>query len=70
MVNDYDISSVQGIMSAAAPLTPELVLDVYNRLKIPVKQAYGLSETSPATHLQVKRPSTHNIAHADVFLED
>lgn len=36
----------------AAPLTHELVEAVYKRLKVPVKQGYGLSETSPTTHTQ------------------
>lgn len=39
-------------MSAAAPLTKELAEAVWKRHRIPVKQGYGLSETSPATHLQ------------------
>ena len=48
----YDLSSVRMMNSGAAPLTRELVDTVYNRLKIPVKQGYGLSETSPTTHTQ------------------
>lgn len=38
--------------SGAAPLTKDLVDAVYKRLKIPVKQGYGLTETSPTTHTQ------------------
>jgi 4-coumarate--CoA ligase len=38
--------------SAAAPLTKELVDAAYKRLRIPVTQAFGLSETSPSTHVQ------------------
>jgi long-subunit acyl-CoA synthetase (AMP-forming) len=38
--------------SGAAPLTRDLVDSVYKRLKIPIKQGYGLSETSPTTHTQ------------------
>ncbi len=38
--------------SGAAPLTQELVEAVHKRLKVPVKQGYGLSETSPTTHTQ------------------
>ncbi len=53
MVDKYDLRSLRAFVSAAAPLTPELVNDVYKRLKIPIKQAYGLSETSPGTHFQV-----------------
>ncbi|KAI9814868.1 MAG: hypothetical protein M1832_005670 [Thelocarpon impressellum] len=52
MVDKYDLSSVRMMNSGAAPLTKELVDAVYKRLKIPIKQGYGLSETSPTTHTQ------------------
>lgn len=53
LVDNYDLSSLRMITSGAAPLTRELIIAVYDRLGIPTKQAYGLSETSPATHVQV-----------------
>ncbi|CAK4026348.1 related to 4-coumarate- ligase 2 [Lecanosticta acicola] len=52
MVKDYDLSSVKMMTSGAAPLTRELVDTVYNKYKIKINQAYGLSETSPMTHTQ------------------
>ncbi|KFY04165.1 hypothetical protein V491_09446 [Pseudogymnoascus sp. VKM F-3775] len=52
LVDNYDLSSLRMITSGAAPLTRELIIAVYDRLGIPTKQAYGLSETSPATHVQ------------------
>lgn len=52
IVDKYDLSSIRMMNSGAAPLTKELVDAVYNRLKIPIKQGYGLSETSPTTHAQ------------------
>ncbi|MCJ1371752.1 hypothetical protein MMC20_002971 [Loxospora ochrophaea] len=51
-VSKYDLSSVRMMNSGAAPLTRELVDAVYERLRIPIKQGYGLSETSPTTHTQ------------------
>jgi 4-coumarate--CoA ligase len=54
VVDKYDLSSLRMMNSGAAPLTRELVESVYERLKIPVKQGYGLSETSPTTHTQVQ----------------
>jgi 4-coumarate--CoA ligase len=51
-VSKYDLSSVRMLNSGAAPLTKDLVDAVYARLNIPVKQGYGLSETSPTTHTQ------------------
>ncbi|TVY40710.1 putative 4-coumarate--CoA ligase [Lachnellula subtilissima] len=52
IVANYDLSSLRMVSSGAAPLTRELVEAVWNRLKIPIKQGYGLSETSPTTHSQ------------------
>lgn len=52
LVSKYDLSSVRMMNSGAAPLTRELVEAVHSRLGIPVKQGYGLSETSPTTHTQ------------------
>ena len=52
IVDKYDLSSLRMMNSGAAPLTRELVDAVHNRLKVPIKQGYGLSETSPTTHTQ------------------
>lgn len=51
-VDRFDLSSLRMMSSGAAPLTKELVEAVYQRLKVPIKQGYGLSETSPTTHSQ------------------
>ncbi|KAL9076836.1 MAG: hypothetical protein Q9161_000821 [Pseudevernia consocians] len=52
IIDKYDLSSLRMLNSGAAPLTQELVEAVYKRLKVPIKQGYGLSETSPTTHTQ------------------
>ena len=52
VVSKYDLSSLRMLNSGAAPLTRDLVEAVYARIKVPVKQGYGLSETSPGTHTQ------------------
>jgi acyl-CoA synthetase (AMP-forming)/AMP-acid ligase II len=52
IVSNYNLSSIRMMNSGAAPLTQELVSAVWDRLKIPIKQGYGLSETSPTTHTQ------------------
>lgn len=60
IIDKYDLSSLRMLNSGAAPLTQELVEAVYGRLKVPIKQGYGLSETSPSTHTQVghQKPQT------------
>ena len=50
LINDYDISSLQYILSGAAPLGVEQILAVCKRIDCPVYQGYGLTETSPVTH--------------------
>ncbi|KAI9372082.1 hypothetical protein BJX61DRAFT_466536 [Aspergillus egyptiacus] len=52
IVEKYDLSSLRMMNSGAAPLTQELVEAVYKRLRVGIKQGYGLSETSPTTHTQ------------------
>lgn len=52
VVDKYDLSSLRMMNSGAAPLTQELVESVYARIKVGIKQGYGLSETSPTTHSQ------------------
>lgn len=51
-VDKYDLSSLRMLSCGAAPLTQELVKTVYGRIKVPIKQGYGLSETSPTSHSQ------------------
>lgn len=53
IVEQYDLSSLRMITSGAAPLAKELIYAVKDRINTEVKQAYGLSETSPVTHMQV-----------------
>ncbi|KAL7962669.1 hypothetical protein V8C34DRAFT_301101 [Trichoderma compactum] len=53
VISKYDLSSLRWINSAAAPLSRELAVSVWDRLKIGVKQGYGLSETSPGVMIQL-----------------
>lgn len=52
IVDKYDLSTLKWLNSGAAPLTHELINGVWDRLTIPVKQGYGLSEVSPVALLQ------------------
>ncbi|CAI7671829.1 unnamed protein product [Penicillium palitans] len=52
LVDAYDISSLKMVMCGAAPLTRELIQELYQRHKLPVRQVYGLSETSPVALVQ------------------
>ena len=50
-VDEADLSSLELIMSGAAPLGVELAEQVAERVGCPVMQGYGLTETSPVTHM-------------------
>ncbi|MBP2326447.1 acyl-CoA synthetase (AMP-forming)/AMP-acid ligase II [Kibdelosporangium banguiense] len=47
----YDLSSVRQATSAAAPIDPDVVRVVEERLGCPIRQGYGATEASPATHV-------------------
>lgn len=51
VVDRYDLSSLRGILSGAAPLDDGLAREAGRRLGCPVTQGYGLTETSPVTHV-------------------
>ncbi|MFF3782634.1 4-coumarate--CoA ligase family protein [Streptomyces sp. NPDC001933] len=51
-VERYDLSSLEYVVSAAAPLDAALAAACSRRLGLPpVRQAYGMTELSPATHV-------------------
>ncbi|CKH56615.1 4-coumarate--CoA ligase family protein [Mycolicibacterium smegmatis] len=54
MVDSYDLSALEGIMSGAASLDAELGLAVARRLDCRVVQGYGMSELSPVSHVTPK----------------
>lgn len=51
LVDSFDLSSLQGIMSGAASLDADLGHAVANRLGCTVIQGYGMSELSPVSHI-------------------
>jgi acyl-CoA synthetase (AMP-forming)/AMP-acid ligase II len=48
LVDEYDLSSLEQILSSAAPLDPETAAAVQRRIGVPVVQAFGLTEASPS----------------------
>jgi 4-coumarate--CoA ligase len=49
-ITSYDLSSLRMTQSGAAPITRELIEQVYKRVGVRIKQGYGLSETSPCLY--------------------
>ena len=50
IVDRYDLSNLRWLFSGAAPLGPQLTEVVQARLSVRVRQGYGMTEASPATH--------------------
>ncbi|MGH2775052.1 MAG: AMP-binding protein [Actinomycetota bacterium] len=57
VVDNYDLSSIKLIMSGAAPLSGDLAAAASERLGCYVMQGYGLTETSPVTHVVPEDPA-------------
>jgi acyl-CoA synthetase (AMP-forming)/AMP-acid ligase II len=53
LVDSYDLSSLKMIFSGAAPLGAELTRECCARLGCEIVQGYGMTETSPATHVSM-----------------
>ena len=51
VVDRYDLRRVKWLFCGAAPLGVELTAAIRARLNITTRQGYGLTETSPVTHL-------------------
>ncbi len=57
VVDGYDLSNLEIIMSGAAPLGESLTNACCERLKCVLKQGYGLTESSPVTHMCSEVPA-------------
>ena len=56
LVDQYDLSSLRELTSGAAPLGDDLAEAVVQRVGCNVLQGYGLTETSPVTHVNFNPP--------------
>ena len=54
LVDKYDLSSLQNILCGAAPLPETVAKACAERNTLLLRQAYGLTETSPVTHANPK----------------
>ena len=65
MVENFDVSSIKGIFSGAAPLSGDIVTAIKQRLKIGVvRQGYGMTELSPVAlccPVDVHNPSSSGV---------
>jgi acyl-CoA synthetase (AMP-forming)/AMP-acid ligase II len=56
VVDSFDLSSLKTIFSGAAPLGQDVAEAAARRLGCVVKQGYGMTETSPITHMAPPEP--------------
>ena len=65
MVDSFNVSSIKGMFSGAAPLGGEIVTAVKQRLNIAVvRQGYGMTELSPLTlccPVDINNPSSSGV---------
>jgi acyl-CoA synthetase (AMP-forming)/AMP-acid ligase II len=59
LVERYDLSSLQLVNSGAAPLSAEVAETAAARVGCPVVQGYGMTESSPVTHVTPTEPDRH-----------
>jgi acyl-CoA synthetase (AMP-forming)/AMP-acid ligase II len=59
IVERYDLSTLQLVNSGAAPLSAELAEAAAARVGCPVVQGYGMTESSPVTHVTPTDPATN-----------
>jgi acyl-CoA synthetase (AMP-forming)/AMP-acid ligase II len=59
LVERYDLSSLQLVNSGAAPLSAEVAETAAARVGCPVVQGYGMTESSPVTHVTPTDPRRH-----------
>jgi acyl-CoA synthetase (AMP-forming)/AMP-acid ligase II len=62
LVDRFDLSSLRMIFCGAAPLGADLSMACASRLKITVKQGYGMSELSPVSHINPSTRVVHGSA--------
>jgi acyl-CoA synthetase (AMP-forming)/AMP-acid ligase II len=51
-VDNYDLHHLRTVFCGAAPLSPCVTQALQQRLKVEVRQGYGMTEASPVTHYQ------------------
>ncbi|MDT4896089.1 MAG: hypothetical protein QOH25_1166 [Acidobacteriota bacterium] len=57
IIEKYDLSNLELIMSGAAPLGESLTASCCERLHCVIKQGYGMTESSPVTHMCSENPA-------------
>jgi long-chain acyl-CoA synthetase len=66
----HELRTVKYLMSAAAPMPPEPARKLHERLGITIVQGYGLTETSPDTHMSPSAPSLMRLDNVGLLVHN
>jgi long-chain acyl-CoA synthetase len=69
-IDRSQFSTVKYMLCAAAPMAPDVARRVEQRLGVPVIQAYGLTETGPASHHSPLEPDRMRLDSVGVVMAD
>ena len=72
VVDNYDLSALRWILSAAAPLSADLAIACGQRLGCDVVQGYGMTELSPVSHVTPEgmfKPGSVGVAVANTEVD-
>jgi acyl-CoA synthetase (AMP-forming)/AMP-acid ligase II len=70
IVANYDLSCLKTIFSAAAPLALNLIRECRARIGCAMKQGYGMTEASPATHMSLDPADPANDGSVGVLVSN
>jgi 4-coumarate--coA ligase 3 len=63
-VDNYDLTSLRRLICGASPLSTELARVVHRRFGCIISQGYGMTETSPVTHINIDEEyATGNVGY-------
>lgn len=63
-VDNFDLSSLKRLICGASPLSTELARIVHRRFGCTISQGYGMTETSPVTHINIEEDyATGNVGY-------
>lgn len=68
VVDNYRFPKLKWLLSAAAPLGEEVTQALRTRLAVGIRQGYGMTEASPATHYTGPRPGDARAGKTGVLL--
>lgn len=64
--HDFDISSLEYVISGGASTPEDLINSYYNQLNVKMVSGYGMTETTPVTHQSAHKPQTMSYTNSEL----